>query len=172
MIKIKEYSLKSLEKKFKEEKDVKVKYRIQMMLYLRDGYTQREVSKMLRVSVGLIPYWKARFEKEGITGLQDKKGRGVKPKISYEQLSMLRSAMDEPIPLGNGYSRGWLSKDVRIFLKRFLGLSYTRQHVCRILHLIGCSLQVPRPKHKKRNNKEVKRFKREFKKNEKFWVGR
>lgn len=169
---VKQYPLSFFEKKFKKEKNVRIKSRIQMMLYLREGYTQREVSKMLRVSVGLVPYWKARFEKEGIAGLQDKKGRGVKPQITDEQLSMLRSAIDEPIHLANGYSRGWLSKDVRIFLHGFFGLSYTRQHVCRILNLIGCSLQVPRPRHKKRNKGNVKKFKREFKKNEKFWVGK
>lgn len=168
----KKYPLDFFEKKFKAEKNVKVKSRIQMMLYLREGYTQREVSQMLRVSVGLVPYWKKRFEKEGMTGLQDKKGRGVKPKITYEQLSMLRSAIEEPILLANGYSRGWLSKDVRIFLHEFFGLSYTRQHICRILNFIGCSLQVPRPRHKKRNKRNVKKFKREFKKNEKVWVGK
>ena len=104
MRKIKEYPLKFFERKFKKEKNVRIKFRIQMILYLREGYTQREVSKMLRVSVGLVPYWKARFEKEGIAGLQDKIGRGVKPQITDEQLSMLRSAMEEPICLANGYS--------------------------------------------------------------------
>lgn len=171
MKKTKKYSLKFFEKKFKQEKDSRVKLRIQMIMYLREGYTQREVSQMLKVSVGLVPYWKARFEKEGINGLRDKEGRGIKPQITGEQLSMLRSAIEEPILLSNGYTRGWLSKDVRIFLHKFFGLSYTRQHICRILNLIGCSLLVPRPKHKKRNKENVKKFIREFKKKEKVWIG-
>lgn len=168
---IKKYPLSFFERKFKAEKNVKVKLRIQMLLYLREGYTQREVSKMLCASVGIVPYWKARFEKEGIEGLADKEGRGVKPKISEEQLSILRTVIEEPILLKNGYFRGWKSKDVRIFLNEQFGLSYTRQHICRILHLIRCSLQTPRPRNKRRNQKEVNRFKREFKKNEKVWAG-
>ena len=167
---IKKYPLSFFENKFKAEKNSKVKTRIQMLMHLREGYTQREVSKMLRVSIGIVPYWKARFEKEGIDGLKDKRGRGVKPQITEEQLSMFRSALDEPIIMGNGYSRGWKSKDARIFLLEEFGLNYTRQHICRLLNDTGCSLQVPRPRNKRRNQKEVNKFKREFKKKERFWA--
>ena len=85
-MRLKDYTLNFFEEKFKEENNARVKLRIQMMMYLREGYTQREVNQMLRVSVGLVPYWKARFEKEGIEGLQDKEGRGIKSRISDEEL--------------------------------------------------------------------------------------
>ena len=65
-MKLREYPIIFFERKFKAEKNSRIKLRIQMMMHLRDGYTQREVSKMLRVSTGIVPYWKARFEKEGI----------------------------------------------------------------------------------------------------------
>lgn len=169
-MRLNKYSLKFFEEKFKSEKNSKVKTRVQMMMHLREGCTQREVSKMLRVSVGIVPYWKARFEKKGVEGLKDLEGRGVKPEISDEQLSMLRSALDEPFPTDDGYSRGWNRKDVSIFLLEEFGLNYTRQHVCRLLHLIGCSMQVPRPRNKSRNEENVKKFKRHVKKNEKIWV--
>lgn len=143
-----------------------------MMMHLREGYKQREVSKMLRVSVGIVPYWKARFEEAGITGLNDKDGRGVKPKITEEQISMLRSTLEEPIKMEDGYSRGWTQKDVGIFINENFYLRYTRQHICKLLHLIGCSLQVPRPRNKSRNQEDVNKFKRQFKKNEKIWAPR
>ena len=165
---IKQYPLSFFENKFKAEKNSKIKTRIQMLMHLREGYTQREVSKMLRVSTGIVPYWKARFEKEEIDGLKDKKGRGVKPQMTKEQLNMFRSALDEPITMENGYSRGWKSKDARIFLIEEFGLNYTRQHICRLLNDVGCSLQVPRPRNKRRNQKEVDKFKRGFKKKKNF----
>lgn len=167
---LKQYPIKILEQRFKSESDVKVRERIQMMLHLREGYAQREVSSILHVSVGIVPFWKARFEKEGFAGLEDKEGRGVKPKITEEHLSILRSALDEPIKTPDGYSRGWTSKDVRMFLTEEFSLSFTRQHVCKILHLIECSLQVPRPRNKSRNQEKVDEFKRELKKKEKIWV--
>ena len=90
--------------------------------------------------------------------------------MSDEQLSMLRSAMDDPILTENGYSRGWQSKDVRVFLREEFEIVYTRQYVNRLLHTLGISLQVPRPRHKRRNQQAVDEFKIEFKKNLKVWV--
>ncbi len=166
----KKYPLSFFEKKYKAEKEAKVKSRIQIMLYLREGYAQREVSQMLRVSVGIVPYWKARFEKQGINGLYDKGGRGLKPKLGEEQLSMLGSAIDEGLLMEDGYRRGFKTKDVSEFISINFGLSYTTRHCRRILKSINCSQQVPRPRNKRRNQKEVDKFKREFKKNGRVWA--
>lgn len=165
----KKYPLCYFERKYKAEKDIKVKPRIQMMLYLREGYTQREVSQMLRVSVGIVPYWKARFQKQGINGLNDKEGRGLKPKLSEEQLSMLGSAIDGGILMDDGYRRGFKTKDIAEFIDLNFGLTYTKRHCRRILKAINCSQQVPRPRSKRRNQKEVDEFKKKFKKNERVW---
>lgn len=167
---LKAVSVKDLERKYKKERNTKVKQRLHILLLLREGWTQREVAKMLHVSNGIVPFWKKRFELGGFDSLADKEGRGVKPKMSDEELSMLRSAIEHPIPTGDGYYRWWKSKDVRIFLSDYFGLGYTRQHICRILHLIGCSMQVPRPRNKSRNEEDILKFKRDFKKNEKVWI--
>jgi len=167
---LKKYPLKFFERKFKAEKNSKVKLRIQMLLCLREGYTQREVSKMLRVSVGIVPFWKKRFESEGIRGLNDKEGRGIKPKLSEEQLSMLGSAIDEGVLMDDGYRRGFLTRDAVQFLWEQFEIGYTTRHCRRLLKGITCSLQVPRPRNKRRNKREVSKFKREFKKNEKVWA--
>ena len=167
---IKKYSINFFEKRYKAEKNPKVKSRILMMLYLREGYTQREVSQMLRVSVGIVPYWKARFEKRGIDGLRDEDGRGLKPKLSEEQLSMLGSAIDDGLLMEDGYKRGFKTKDAAEFIKINFRVGFTTRHCRRILKNISCSMQIPRPRNKRRNQKEVNKFKREFKKNDKFWV--
>ena len=167
---INEYSLSILKKHFEAEKNVNIRERLQIILFLRRGYTQREVSDLLHLSVGIVPFWKKRFEKYSFEGLKDREGRGVKRKMSDEQLSMLRSTLDEPIVMENGYSRGWQSKDVRVFLREEFEIVYTRQYVNRLLHLLGISLQVPRPRHKRRNQQAVNEFKIELKKNLKFWA--
>ena len=169
-MKLREYPIIFFERKFKAEKNSRIKLRIQMMMHLRDGYTQREVSKMLRVSTGIVPYWKARFEKEGIDGLRDKEGRGLKPKLVEEQLSMLASAIEEGIVMEDGYRRGFKTKDANQFIREEFGYSYTNRHCMRILNSINFALIVPRPRNKSRNQNDVNKFKREFKKNERFWA--
>lgn len=167
---LKQYPIKVLEQRFKAETDINVRERIQMMLHLREGYTQREVSSMLHVSVGIVPYWKARFEKEGFEGLIDKEGRGRKAILDEEQMSMLGSAIDEGVLMNDGYRRGFKTKDVKEFIESYFEIPYTARHCRRLLKSMTCSLQVPRPRNKRRNQNDVDAFKEEFKKKEKVWV--
>lgn len=169
-MKLKDYPIIFLERKFKAERNSKIKLRVQMMMHLREGYTQREVSTMLRVSTGIVPYWKARFEKEGFDGLRDKEGRGLKPKLSEEQLSMIASAIEDGVLMEDGYRRGFKTKDVNQLIREEFGYSYTNRHCLRILDSIDFALIVPRPRNKSRNQNDVNKFTREFKKKERVWA--
>ena len=167
---LKDYPLSVFEEKYKEEKDIRVRERLQMLFYRRKGYTQREVSSLLSVSIGIVPFWENRFRRDGFDGIPDREGRGLKSKLTNEQLSMLASAIEEGILLDDGYRRGFKTKDVVEFITTSFELKYTARHCRRILQSFDCSLLVPRPRNKRRNEQEVKKFKQEFKKNEKFWV--
>lgn len=167
---MKEYPLAAIEKRFKAEREGKVKLRLQMMMHLRQGYTQREVAEMLRMSVGIVPYWKKRFEEGGFDGLLDHLGRGRKPHLDDEELSMLGGSIDTGLLMDDGYTRGLKTKDVVVFIQENFGVSYTKRHCRRILKSMACSLKVPRPRSKRRNQQAVDAFKREFKKKERVWM--
>src|SRR3989338_2357150 len=167
---LKEISASDLEKRYKKEKDRKIKQRLHILLLLREGWTQREVAKMLHISNGIIPFWKSRFESEGFNSIQDKEGRGLKSRLHDEELSILGSTIEEGVAMEDGYKRGHKTKDVIEFINSNFGIKYTARHCRRILQMINCSLQVPRPRNKSRNQEDVNKFKRDFKKNEKVWV--
>lgn len=167
---LKDVSIKELEQQYKKEKDRKLKQRLHILLLLREGWTQREVAKMLHISNGIVPFWKKRFESGGFNNLNDKEGRGLKPKLDDEHLSMLGSAIEEGILMNDGYRRGYKTKDVGEFINSNFGIKYSLRHCSRILGSIDCSLQVPRPKNKSRNQEDVDNFKLELKKNEKVWI--
>lgn len=169
---LEDFTVGFFEKKFRGEEDVKVRERLQILWYLRRGYKQREVSALLGVSVGIVPFWKARFEKKGLGGLVDKEGRGRKASLGDEQLSMLGSAIDYGVLLDDGYRRGFKTKDIADFIAQQFGMKYTARHCRRIMKWVGCSLKVPRPRNKSRNEKDVNSFKRQFKKNMKVWTMR
>ena len=153
------------ESKFKAEKNANVRERLQLLWYLRQKYTQREVAKLLSISNGIVAFWKKRFEQEGFVGLQDKEGRGRKAALTEEQLSMLGSALDQGILLDDNYRRGFITKDVRNFIHEEFKQQYTPRHCRGLLKKIGCSMQVPRPRNKSRNQAAVAEFKKDFKKN-------
>lgn len=167
---LKEISVSNLEKRYKKERDAKIKQRLHILLLLREGWTQREVAKLLHISNGIVPFWKKRVERDGFNSLQDKEGRGIKPKLDDEQMSMLGSSIEDGVLMEDGYARGCKTKDIAEFINSNFGIDYSLRHCQRILKCINCSLQIPRPRNKSRNQEDVDNFKREFKKNEKFWA--
>lgn len=167
---LKEISVKDLEQKYKKERNAKIKQRLHTLLLLREGWTQREAAKMLHISNGIVPFWKKRFEMGGFNALQDKEGRGIKPKLDDEKMSLLGSFIEGGVLMEDGYTRGCKTKDIAEFINSNFRIGYTLRHCQRVLKWINCSLQVPRPRNKSRNQEDVDKFKQAFKKKEKIWV--
>jgi transposase len=163
------YSLASLEEEYKQERDARVRERLQIILFLREKENYREISSRLRITIGLITYWKKRFEKEGTKGLEDKKGRGRKSELDEKQLRELSSTIDKGIRMKDGYKRGYNTKDVRSLIQNKFGRDYTTRNCLKILSKLGYNLKVPRPRNKKRNQNDVDEFKEQFKKNFLVW---
>lgn len=162
---LQKYSINEIEQAYKSETDFKVRERMQIILHLREGYTQRDVSAMIHVSVGKVPFWKKRFEEKGFDGLYDLEGRGRRSNLSEDEFSMLASALAEGFLMENGYTRPFKTKDVLSFIFSNFQIKYTPRHIQRILLNMGLRLKVPRPRHKKRNQENIDQFKKEFKKN-------
>ena len=167
---VQKYPISLLKEKLKSEKDRRIYQRIQIIFLLRKGNRQREVSSELNISVGIVPYWKQRFEKEGFGGLRDKKGRGRRYLLSEKQIDLLEKAVEDGITMKDGYKRGFKTKDVREFIVKEFKIEYTLRNCRKILHSRRFNLKVPRPRNKSRNQEDVDEFKREFKKNSKVWV--
>ena len=117
---LQKYSIGDLEKKFKSEMNPRVKLRLQIILFLKEGKSQREVSAVLRMSTGIVPYWKKRFEKEGTNGLEDKKGRGRISELNRRKMKELSFTIDKGIKMKDGYRRGFKTKDVKEFIQNIL----------------------------------------------------
>jgi len=163
-------SVKELEEKYKIERDGKIKERLHMILLLKDGYSCRKAADICHTSKSNVSFWNVRFQEMGYDGLKDRGGRGAKPELSPEQIASIDKKVSKPYKMENGYTRGWQTKDVYQLIRKESGIKYSLRHVRRILGSLGFVVLVPRPRNKKRNQKEVDAFRREFKKNLKIWV--
>lgn len=167
---LKDVNLEELEKRYKRERNGKIKERLHYLLLLKEGYKDRDIEKICHTSKSSVSFWHCRFKEEGFEGFRDKKGRGKKAKLSEENLKELDSILDKPYTMENGYTRGCQTKDVQILIKSKFGVSYGSRHIRRIISNLGFVRLVPRPRHKRRNQKDVDEFKEQFKKNAKVWV--
>ena len=70
--------------------------RAQIILKRSKGMRQIDVSKELNVSVACVNKWSQRFEKEGINGLVDKKGRGRKESLSLQAVEKIITGVTQP----------------------------------------------------------------------------
>lgn len=59
------------------------------------GYQVKELAQIFRVSEICIYSWLGRWEKGGLVGLRDKSGRGRKPILGDEDLSIIKERVQE-----------------------------------------------------------------------------
>ena len=65
--------------------------RLYMVYLVALGYSSRRLSELHNISFKQITNWVHRFEKEGVEGLKDKKGRGRRSNLSDEQLERIKN---------------------------------------------------------------------------------
>ena len=65
------------------------------MAHLQDGKTITETAQICRVGRSTVHDWIDRFKKGGIEALQEKQGRGAKPKLSRDQHMVFRELVLE-----------------------------------------------------------------------------
>jgi putative transposase len=159
-----------LELLYFKEKDPKIKERLLMVIHIKEGHTTREVSKIVKRSFKTVAIWINRFNKDGLEGLKNKPKPGKPPKMNKEQFKRLEKDLEKS-PAEFGYNQVfWNTRLIKIHILQHYITSYTDRHVQRLLHKFGYSLQKPRPRHTRRNDKEMEEFKENLKKTSRVWA--
>jgi len=151
--------LSMFDKKYRSEKNSRAKMRVHVLLLRRQNYTQPEIAEIVRVTQGTVSNICRRFEKNSWESIYDKPRKGRPARITRAQKEELRAAMQHEFIDGE-IRRGWLTKDVKNLLKEKYGINFTQRHIERIMHDLKMSWKVPRPKHKNRDEKAVRTFKK------------
>jgi transposase len=120
--------------------------RLRAVLLAKQGFTAPEVATCTGFSRRVVQTWVARYNAEGLDGLKTKSGRGRKPPLTPDQEVQLKERLDAgPLPDdGVCTLRG---KDVQRILANEFGQLRCLNAVYGLLHRLGYSSLVPRPKH-------------------------
>ena len=70
--------------------------RAQIILKRSKGMRQIDISKELKISVASVNKWSQRFDREGINGLIDKKGRGRKESLPLHKVDKIITGVTQP----------------------------------------------------------------------------
>ena len=133
--------------------------RLRTVLMARQGFTAPEVAICTGFSSRSVQEWVARYNREGLSGLETKEGRGRRPPLTPEDAEQLKQRLDAgPLPDdGLCTLRG---KDVQRILPHEFGQLRSLNAVYGLLHRLGYSSLVPRPQHPQADPAAQKEFKK------------
>ena len=119
-------SLNDLEKTIKEkEKELRVLKRLYFIRYLYQGYVIEEASEKLEITMPTAYEWLKRWNKSGYDGLVPNFNGGPKPKLSEEEIEILKNLLK--------HKDDWKLKEVRKLIKEQFGVEHSEMHAWRIM---------------------------------------
>ncbi len=116
--------LEFLEKLYADEKSEHVRERILVVIHRKQGKPYRVVAGLFKKSTSYVLFWVRRFEKEGLAGLYNKKGRGRKSVLTEIQKSRLVQFIEQNSPT---------SREIRAYVQKSFGKSYHPFSIPRLL---------------------------------------
>lgn len=135
--------IKEAIKKSWQNGDVRLWKRLKAIWLYQKGYRPEDILAAVDVSRRSIFYWLKRYRALGIKGLREKEHPGRPRGLENEQWDRLSEILDSG-PVAYGFSSGiWTCSRVGHVIQAEFGVSYHEDHVRKILHRLGFSVQRP-----------------------------
>lgn len=132
--------------------------RLRAATLLGQGKSPSEVARLVGVTPSCVSKWKKALRKRGIKGLKAKPHPGPAPRLNAVHQRRL-VAMLRKGALAAGYDSDlWTCRRVRDLIGRTLGVWYDFNHVGRILHALGFSVQKPEARARERDEAAIARW--------------
>ena len=131
--------------------------RIQMVVLAMQGETAPAIAKALGVGRRTVQEWVYRFNEQGLDGLSDQRG-GNHRHLTVDQEKALRDYINREADDPEGGVRR--AEDVRQWIDQQFGVLYALSGVYDLLHRLGYSSLMPRPRHAQTDPKTQAAFKK------------
>jgi transposase len=143
------------------EKDAARSRRLRIVILAIGGYTAPAIAMSVGLSRRICQRWVARYNAEGLEGLEDRRGQEPEPTLTPEQEEQVRQRLEAgPTPEDQVCSlRG---VDVQRILATEFGVLRSLPAVYHLLHRLGYSYLRPRPRHRRANPQAQEDFKAEL----------
>lgn len=156
-------SMRELRSAYEKERNAKAKLRLLAAIKRKEGESIDTIATSISKPRRTVHGWLHRFEQRGLSGAEDKKQTGRPPRLKKKQLLQLMADLLKG-PQACGYPEQlWSRRLVQVHVSKKFKLSYTEQHMRRLLHKLGFTCQKPRQRHYKAAPKRSQEhFKKRF----------
>ena len=146
--------LSKINQSLKRVKNSIIRERLLIVKGYYQGQTCRIVSNHHKCSPAKVIYWKERYDKQGLKGLQTKLKAGRPPKLNPEKAKEIKKEiLKQTSTVG-----GWQTEQIREYIQEKADISYSLRHIVRIAQNWGLSKITPRPQYAYAKKKDKEAF--------------
>jgi transposase len=124
------------------------------------GKGTNEIARLVGVGSSAVSKWKRVLRKRGPEGLRAKPHPGRKSRLSAVQKRRLLALLKRGAVAAGYDSDLWTCRRVRDQIGRTEGVWYDLNHVGRILHSLGLSVQKPEARARERDEAAIERWRK------------
>lgn len=129
-----------------QQGDFRLWKRLKSIWLSQNGFRPEDIRAAVDVSRRSVFYWLERFRALGIDGLREGEHPGRPRGLGNDQWDRLAEILDSG-PVAYGFSSGiWTCSRVGHVIQAEFGMRYHEDHVRKILHRLGFSVQRPTKK--------------------------
>jgi transposase len=153
--------LEELKRLERVEKDADRARRLRVLILAAEGWTAPAVAMAVGLSRRICQRWVARYNADGLAGLDDRRGQEPGPSLTADQEAAVRTRIErgatdvDPVCSLRG-------KDFQRILAEEFGVLRSLSGVYYLLHQLGYSCLRPRPRHRKADPEVIESFKRSW----------
>jgi transposase len=143
VLKIHRSQAEDIRKLLTSNQDYLVGARLYLVYLVALGHSSRKIAELHDISFKQITTWVHRYEKEGLSGLRDRKGRGRKQGLSEEQLVRLKDLIVNEMPEDHDFSTSsrWTGPLLAKWIKREYGVNYQKAQIYNLLRKAGITFK-------------------------------
>ena len=140
---------------------VSERQRYHALILVTQGYSYREVGRILLVDEESVSKWASRYQVSGLDALTNDPGWGgehAQRFLNAEQLAELNGTLTLEAMAGTQAGSGWSAKAIRQLVRERYAVSYSKSGVRKLLAELGWSYQRGRKRYIRRSIEEQARF--------------
>jgi transposase len=142
------FTTDELDELIAKTKDALQRQRLRVIRWSLNGLTANEVATQTKLCRRQVQSWVRRYNQEGLAGLSDRTGRGRACPLSIEQQSKFKARLASG-PTTEDQVCTLRGEDIQRILEQEFGILRKLSSVYYLLHSLGYSSLVPRPRHVK-----------------------
>ena len=149
--------LTQLHQRGKQERDAKQRDRYRAVLLALDGHEAPAIARTLGRSRGFVQRWAYAYRDHGLEAIAPKRQTGRPPNLPATQEELFKERFLAEPTAADGVCT-FRAKEAQRLLQEEFDVEYTLPGVYDLLHRLGLSCLMPRPRHRKNDPERMQQW--------------